>query len=367
MDSGANRLTVGDMDGDWAAEIVTLEDGGWWDYVDDTLNVFTVDPSDDEGMLAWMLEYTLDGFDVIYDLELADTNLDQEAELYLLAPDAEVYSLAYTSQGFQELDYVVYSPSVAPERIAVADHSGDAPVATLKSDAQTCSGRAIPLVTLILPPYDSTHSDGVSTVFYGDGSQTSESVTDTVSLGVGVDVGVSVGMEDVFDVKMSTSVSWKMSQSTTLTDTIYVANRYSLTADPEMYGPNYGGVVLAWGCFDAYVYEVDDPGNHLGGDGGKIVLTVPTGGGSSIWSTARYNAMAEVYDNLPVVSIPYTVGKVDSYPSDGETMEGVELTNSDLIFPEPQELRVSDVGKVCLLYTSPSPRDKRQSRMPSSA
>ena len=29
----------------------------------------------------------------------------------------------------------------------------------------------------------------------------------------------------------------------------------------------------------------------------------------------------------------------------------------------PQALRV----KVCLLYTSPSPRDKRQSRMPSSA
>ena len=26
-----------------------------------------------------------------------------------------------------------------------------------------------------------------------------------------------------------------------------------------------------------------------------------------------------------------------------------------------------DLGKDCLLYTSPSPRDKRQSRMPSSA
>ena len=25
------------------------------------------------------------------------------------------------------------------------------------------------------------------------------------------------------------------------------------------------------------------------------------------------------------------------------------------------------IGKACLLYTSPSPRDKRQSRMPSSA
>ena len=29
--------------------------------------------------------------------------------------------------------------------------------------------------------------------------------------------------------------------------------------------------------------------------------------------------------------------------------------------------RVGDVGYACLLYTSPSPRDKRQSRMPSSA
>ena len=27
----------------------------------------------------------------------------------------------------------------------------------------------------------------------------------------------------------------------------------------------------------------------------------------------------------------------------------------------------SEAGNVCLLYTSPSPRDKRQSRMPSSA
>ena len=30
-------------------------------------------------------------------------------------------------------------------------------------------------------------------------------------------------------------------------------------------------------------------------------------------------------------------------------------------------LALSDLAKYCLLYTSPSPRDKRQSRMPSSA
>ena len=31
------------------------------------------------------------------------------------------------------------------------------------------------------------------------------------------------------------------------------------------------------------------------------------------------------------------------------------------------EMLLSDLDMICLLYTSPSPRDKRQSRMPSSA
>ena len=33
----------------------------------------------------------------------------------------------------------------------------------------------------------------------------------------------------------------------------------------------------------------------------------------------------------------------------------------------PYDVQVGDVLYTCLLYTSPSPRDKRQSRMPSSA
>ena len=41
----------------------------------------------------------------------------------------------------------------------------------------------------------------------------------------------------------------------------------------------------------------------------------------------------------------------------------VDLTEfSSLIYQVKQEF-----SKICLLYTSPSPRDKRQSRMPSSA
>ena len=33
----------------------------------------------------------------------------------------------------------------------------------------------------------------------------------------------------------------------------------------------------------------------------------------------------------------------------------------------PEQMTSGEVGCTCLLYTSPSPRDKRQSRMPSSA
>ena len=33
----------------------------------------------------------------------------------------------------------------------------------------------------------------------------------------------------------------------------------------------------------------------------------------------------------------------------------------------PEDIQIKDKSSDCLLYTSPSPRDKRQSRMPSSA
>ena len=41
------------------------------------------------------------------------------------------------------------------------------------------------------------------------------------------------------------------------------------------------------------------------------------------------------------------------------------MAATDQVLAQAQHL--SDVTKTCLLYTSPSPRDKRQSRMPSSA
>ena len=45
-----------------------------------------------------------------------------------------------------------------------------------------------------------------------------------------------------------------------------------------------------------------------------------------------------------------------------ESLQGSPLLKSD-----PYDLPPIDTIGACLLYTSPSPRDKRQSRMPSSA
>ena len=55
---------------------------------------------------------------------------------------------------------------------------------------------------------------------------------------------------------------------------------------------------------------------------------------------------------------------------ESEDGEMVILTKEDLAslpVEQSHEIEVTEFVPACLLYTSPSPRDKRQSRMPSSA
>ena len=51
--------------------------------------------------------------------------------------------------------------------------------------------------------------------------------------------------------------------------------------------------------------------------------------------------------------------KFDNKPNNGQLLSGVPLAVKDLFCTENV--------KTCLLYTSPSPRDRQKSRMPSSA
>ena len=63
-------------------------------------------------------------------------------------------------------------------------------------------------------------------------------------------------------------------------------------------------------------------------------------------------------------------GAVEEYPASINTLK---TRNPNTLFPKSfadfdyAEYGIVEVTDPCLLYTSPSPRDKRQSRMPSSA
>ena len=71
----------------------------------------------------------------------------------------------------------------------------------------------------------------------------------------------------------------------------------------------------------------------------------------------------EAHLYLPVRESADAVEKQSLYAFERIAKEGRKYGVSLLVVSQ----RPSDVSRTCLLYTSPSPRDKRQSRMPSSA
>ena len=87
-------------------------------------------------------------------------------------------------------------------------------------------------------------------------------------------------------------------------------------------------------------------------------------------------------ENKTVESIPAITIRFAGDSGDGMQLVGTRFTDTSAVFGNdlatlpafPAEIRapqgtIAGVSsfQVCLLYTSPSPRDKRQSRMPSSA
>ncbi len=346
-DDEPHRITVGDINGDRQAEIMTLVDGGWWDWVDDQLFTYGAAISEDEGIVARVGTYEVDGYVSLADLEAKDTDMDGASEVFILGTEGTVLKLIASGSSYRPPVEIALSLSTDPDRIAMADHDGDSPRAVLTEGPVTCQGAPVPTALFLLPPYDKDHSDGQSYVYWGNGESSSESYSDTVSLGLNLDIGVGASFYDVFAASFNETVSWRSSQTTTNTSTRFVGNRFKFEANPDLYSQYYGAVVLSWGCFDAYVYEIEDSGNHYSGSHGeKIVMTVPTGGGVSLWSTSRYNALAEAVGGMPTMDIPYAVGEVDSYPTQAENLDGQRLYSKDLLFPNTNTYQVSDVGIV---------------------
>ena len=109
----------------------------------------------------------------------------------------------------------------------------------------------------------------------------------------------------------------------------------------------------------------------------RAETTVELPSGQSMMIAGLINSTTrQSLDQLPGIrNVPVLGALFRSRDFENEETEMVVIVTPYLVDPaKPQSLRTPDKGfanpsdvKTCLLYTSPSPRDQRGSRMPSSA
>ena len=349
----AIRLDVGDLDGDRIAEIAVLKDVNsiplWGE--NDAIEVYSAVASSaegDVGELSLLADQETDELKDLQDIEIADTDADMISEIFVVDSGRRLAAFDMDYGNIYERFNQPLSVASEPFRLALSDADGDSPQATLVDDEPILAkGAPVPSAMILMPPYDADHSKSPSSSFYGSSESTSESYTDTVSLGMKVDVGVKAEFMDMFGASYGTSVGWRVRQTYGEGFRTSVGERFGMSADPDMYGPYHGAVVLYWGCFDTYTYEIDDP-NGLAADmdGENFMVTVPVGGSTSVWSLARYNAMAQALGTLPVLEVPYAVGNVDDYPSTPERIDGSPIPDEDMVFADLNWYTAPDVGSV---------------------
>ena len=163
-----------------------------------------------------------------------------------------------------------------------------------------------------------------------------------------VDIGVKASFLEIYAAQMNESVRWRATLADRVAKEVNVGARLALSAKPEMYGSNYAGIAVSWGCFDAYTYEVDDPHGLMDEQADKqlLVMTVPTGGCVTLMSSSRYNAMAKALGTMPEIEVPYAVGQLNTYPTWREKLTGQPIDDDELLFADPGVYHVSPVGDV---------------------
>lgn len=341
---GYTALSVGDINNDGRAEIFALDDGGFAGFNYDNLHVYEAI----DGSVTRILDMNVDADSK--DIAVADTNMDGAAEVVLLFDDKSVR--VYQSPGDPATLNEKYTSELTvsgnPQRIALADVDGDSPRAALVEGPELLTGDVVPTSTMMFPPYSRSHSGGVSTLLVGDGTTSSEAFTDSVALRVGIEVGVEAGISGLFAASVAAKLSRELTTSRTLTKQVMVGTRFFIRADPELHGTNYGVVVLASGCFHQYTYQLSDPTARLGegADGGRFVVVVPVGGQTTVWSTRRYNAMADAVGGLPHIEVAGSIGDPSSYPTSPTRVDGTPIAPEDMLFPDPPQYLTSDVGEV---------------------
>jgi hypothetical protein len=328
-------IGAGDLDGDTVAEVVALEDGGWWGWADDKLHLFS---PKDESLLG---NVGINGH--TRDVAVGDRDSDDVAEVVVLREDHKLELLGAAGGSLSSIMVADVTVGTEATRVSMLDWDGDSASGRLVSGPELVTGEMIPTTVLTFPPYPRDIAAGTSSVDVGNAESTSETRSDTISLKLGVMVGY--GLETpIFEAKVSAQLekSWSVTQS--VSQSLSIGQYFYIEADPSLHGADYGAVIMSCGCYHRYRYETEDPRSTIGGSGQIVEIFIPVGGQTVLWSSKRYNAMAAALGTLPQIAIPYRVGDPSSYPDAPLNLEGQLIQEADMVFPNLPSFQVSDVG-----------------------
>jgi len=347
IDQRAHKVDSADLDGDGQDEIVVLEEGGWFHLNDDELSLYRVETDSDGDLELSLFHHEESGYGRLLDVSAGDTDADESAEIVVLDEHDKVALFRFTGSSLDQVFEQSTGVTQNGQRISMGDQDNNSPRARLTAGPSLEVGASVPIVAMLLPPYSHEYSAGFSSAGYGLGETFSESYSDTVSLSLSADVGVKGSFLGLFASSFSEKVGWKTSKTLGTSTTISTGGRSGIRSQPEDFGFHYGAVVVSWGCFHAYTYEIDDPSGLVpGANNEEIVLTVPVDGGTAMLSTGRYNATAQAAGDLPIIEAPYEIGEPRDYPREPETIYGDPIPEDAYVFPELAWYEVSDVGYV---------------------
>jgi hypothetical protein len=325
----------GDLDGDRIAEVVALEDGGWWGWADDKLHLFS--PKSES------LTAAVDINGHTRDIAVGDRDSDEKSEVVVLREDQKLELFSGTASSLTSKMVSDVTVGTEATRVSMLDWDGDSASGRLVAGPELVTGEMVPTTVITFPPYPSDVSSGVSSIDIGSAEQTGTSRSDTISLKLGVMVGY--GLETpIFEAKVSASLERSWETTHTESTSLSLGQYFYLEADPSLHGSDYGAVIMSCGCYHRYRYETDDPKGTIGGSGQIVELFIPVGGQTVLWSSKRYNAMAEALGTLPVIDIPYRVGEPETYPDAPLDLQGQLLDPANVVFPDLPSFQVSDVG-----------------------
>lgn len=338
---GIKAIAAGDLDGDFVAEVLCLEDGGWFGWANDKLHVFSV--------ASGSMISSTDVYGHSQDVAVGDTDSDDEAEVAILREDDkfELYRMD-DAQQLESIGVGDITVGTEAQRISMLDWDGDSASAKYLGGPDLVPGLEVPTVVMLFPPYPRGAANAPlnASVTVGNTETTSESMSDTISLSVGLAISFGADFGSIAKAKVGATFNRDVSVTQRVNKSLTVGARYWVPAAPDIHGTDYAAMLLSCGCYHQYSYETEDPDFKIGGSGQAMDVFVPVGGQTLLLSTTRYNAMAEAVPHLPVIDPPVRIGDVSSYPTQPTRFDGSPVPVEDMLFPETPVYNASDVGFV---------------------